>query len=296
VGIPESQLETWSKQGSVAQSRDTYAAVKSVLEDKNAPFADKYPTIYLQGSYGNDTNVARDSDVDAVAFIETTFAHDAKTLPVEQYDAFERTYPGPASYSYSSYKNDVANWLKQKYDNVRVGKKAIFIPGSGNRRDCDVLAAIEYRYYYKFNSSADQSYAEGICFYLPDGTQIVNFPKQHSDNCTSKHQATSSWFKPTVRMYKNMRNYLIDKNQLRDGVAPSYFIEGMLYNVPNDKFGKSYEDTFVATFNFLTSADLSTFKCANGIHPLLNNSSPVSWNSSDCGTFLSSLRTLWNNW
>ena len=120
--------------------------------------------------------------------------------------------------------------------------------------------------------------------------------KQHSDNCTSKHQATASWFKPTVRMYKNMRNYMIDKGQLRDGVAPSYFIEGMLHNVPNDKFGKSYEDTFVGTFNYLTNADLSAFKCANGIHPLISNSSPVSWNSSDCSTLLSALRTLWNNW
>lgn len=296
MGIPESQLDTWTKQGSVAQSRDTYASVKTVLEDKNAPFANKNPTMYLQGSYGNDTNVARDSDVDIVAFIETTFAHDAKTLPAEQFNAFERSYPGTASYSYNSYKNDVANWLKQKYSNVRVGKKAIFIPGSGNRRDCDVLAAIEYRYYYRFNSTADQSYAQGICFYLPDGTQIINFPKQHSDNCTSKHQATTSWFKPTVRMYKNMRNYMIDKGQLRDGVAPSYFIEGMLHNVPSDKFGKSYEDTFVGTFNYLANAGLSAFKCANGIHPLISNSSPVSWNSSDCSTFLSALRTLWNNW
>jgi hypothetical protein len=168
VAIPEAQLETWSHQGAPGPSRDTYAAVKRVLEDKAAPYADKYPTIFLQGSYSNDTNVARDSDVDVVAFIEATFAHDANTLATEQFQAFERSYTGSASYSYQQYKRDVTAWLTKKYGaGVTAGNKAILIPAGQNRRECDVLAAIEYRYYYKFNSLADQSYAKGICFYLP---------------------------------------------------------------------------------------------------------------------------------
>jgi hypothetical protein len=296
VAIREAQLETWSHQGAPGPSRDTYAAVKKVLEDKAAPYADKYPTVFLQGSYSNDTNVARDSDVDVVAFIGTTFAHDANTLAAEQYQAFERAYTGSASYSYQQYKRDVTAWLTKKYGpGVTAGKKAILIPAGQNCRVCDVLLGIEYRYYYKFNSVADQSYAKGICFYLPDGTQIVNFPKQHSDNCTSKHQATNSWFKRTVRVYKNMRNYMVDRNMLRDGIAPSYFIEGMLHNVPNDKFGKSFDDTFVDTFNFIVNADRSDFRCANGIHNLLGNSQ-VQWPAANCQTYLDALRNLWNNW
>jgi hypothetical protein len=293
--IAEAQLETWSKQGAPGPSRDTYAAVKKILEDKSAPYADKDPEIFLQGSYLNDTNVARDSDVDVISFISTTFAHDAATLAADQYQAFERTYVGSASYSYQQYKRDVGAWLNSKYGSgVRVGKKAIYIPAGTNRRECDVLPAIQYRYYYRFNSASDQSYAAGICFYLPDGAQIVNFPKQHSDNCTAKHQATKSWFKPTVRIYKNMRNYMTDRNQLAEGVAPSYFIEGMMHNVPNDKFGTTFEDTFVATFNYLSAADRSQFKCANGIHMLLGNS-PVTWRAADCQTFLEAVKQLWNN-
>lgn len=296
MAIPEAQLETWSHQGAPGPSRDTYAAVKKVLEDKAAPYADKYPTIFLQGSYSNDTNVARDSDVDVISFIETTFAHDANMLAPEQYQAFERAYAGSASYSYLQYKRDVTAWLIQKYGaGVKAGKKAILIPAGQNRRECDVLPAIEYRYYYKFNTVADQSYAKGICFYLPDGTQIVNFPKQHSDNCTLKHQATNSWFKPIVRIYKNMRNYMVNQNMLRDGVAPSYFIEGMLYNVPNENFGNSFDDTFVATFNYIVNADLSQFRCANGIHMLLGNSQ-VQWPAANCQTYLDALRNLWNKW
>ena len=296
MAILEAQLETWSKQGATGPSRDTYAAVKKVLEQPAAPYADKRPAIFLQGSYANDTNVARDSDVDVVAFIPTTFGHDATTLPTEQYQAFAQAHVGTAAYSYQQYKADVAKWLVQQYGlGVRPGNKAIFIPASSNRRECDAVPAIEYRYYYHFRNLADQRYAQGICFYLPDGTQIVNFPKQHSDNCTAKHQATNSWFKPTVRMYKNMRNYLVDRNRLRDDVAPSYFIEGMLHNVRNDKFGKTLEGTFVETFNFIVGADRSQFKCANGIHMLLGNSH-VTWPATNCQTFLNALRQLWNDW
>ena len=293
--IAESQLETWSKQGVPGPSRDTYASVKKILEDKAAPYADKDPDTFLQGSYSNDTNVSRDSDVYAVAFIATTFAHDAPTLTTDQYQAFEKTYLGTASYSYQQYKKDVLTWLTSKYGpGVRAGTKAIYIPAGTNRRECDVLPAIQYRYYYRFNNVLDQSYAAGICFYLQDGTQIVNFPRQHSANCTTKHQDTKSWFKPTVRIYKNMRNYMTERKQLTEGVAPSYFIEGMLYNVPNDKFGTSYEDTFVNTFNFLSGADRSTFKCANGIQMLLGNTQ-VTWRAENCLTYLEALKALWLN-
>jgi hypothetical protein len=296
MAIPEAQLETWSHQGAPGPSRQTYSVVKSVLEDKAAPYAGKEPEVFLQGSYANDTNVARDSDVDVVVFIAATFGHDANTLVPDQYQAFSRAYPSGASYSYGQYKVDVARWLSERYGSgVRVGHKAIYIPPGKGRRECDVLPAIEYRYYYRFNSISDQSYAQGICFYLPDGTQIVNFAKQHSDNCTVKHQLTESWFKPTVRLYKNMRNHLVDSGLLKDGVAPSYFIEGMLYNVPNALFGKNFSDTLVATLSYVVNTDRSKFRCANGIHMLLGNS-PVTWSADNCEIFLGAVARLWNGW
>jgi hypothetical protein len=296
VAIPESQLDTWSKQGSVAQSRDTYATVKKTLEDSGFPYYLKSFESFLQGSYANDTNVYRDSDVDVVLRLDSAWYHNAPLLPTDQYLAFERAYPGTAEYGLPEFKTQVAAWLKQKFNGVRVGSKAIFIPGSGTRRDCDVLVCARFKYYYRFNSLYDESYAESICFFLKDGTRVVNFPKQHADNCTAKHKATSQWFKPTVRIYKNMRNYLVDSNMLQDGVAPSYFIEGMLWNVPAEKFGRSYDDTFVATYNHLINADRSTFKCANGIHPLLQGNSHVSWPPANCERYLNALRNLWNNW
>ncbi|MBB2768262.1 UNVERIFIED_ORG: hypothetical protein GGD59_000507 [Rhizobium esperanzae] len=296
MAIPEHQLETWSGQPAPGPSRDTYGAVKEALQDRTSPFADKRPDIFLQGSYGNDTNVARDSDVDVVSLTTATFYHDAHTLPPDQYAAFGRTYGEAAAYTYQHYKADVTAWLVKSYGSgVAPGKKAIFIPAGKNRRDCDVLPAMEYRYYYRFGTITDQSYASGICFFLPDGTQIANFPKQHSENCTVKHQQTKTWFKHTVRCYKNMRNYMIDRGLLQEGVAPSYFIEGLLYNAPNAKFGTTFQNTIVETFNYLFEADRSQFTCANGIHSLVGNS-PVTWRADNCQTYLNAMRRLWQDW
>jgi hypothetical protein len=296
MAIPEQQLETWSHRGSIQQSRDTYATVKASLEDSSSPYSLKTFESFLQGSYANDTNVYRESDVDVVMRLDSTWYHDANLLPREQYEAFERAYPGSANYSLMQFKADVAAWLARKFNGLKVGPKALHIPAGGARRDCDVLVCAHFRYYYAFGGPGNERLEHGICFFLSDGTRVVNFPKQHGDNCTAKHKDTKEWFKPTVRIYKNMRNHLVANKALPAGVAPSYFIEGMLWNVPPDQFGKSYEDTFVATYNFLANADRSAFRCANGIQLLLQNGSQTSWAPQQCEAFLTALRDLWTNW
>lgn len=296
MSIPEAQLETWAHQGAVNQSRDTYAALKTVLEDPRSPYFAKSFESFLQGSYGNDTNVFRDSDVDIVMRLDSTWYHDADTLAPDQYRAFQAAHPGSADYGLSQFKPEVGAWLSRHFPGVATGSKAIFVPGQGARRDCDVLPCARFRYYYEFKSSSDQKFVEGICFFVNGLTRVVNFPKQHMANCSAKHQSTSQWFKPTVRIFKNMRNRMVDEGLLADGVAPSYFIEGLLWNCPTTCFGGSYCDTFVGTFNYLTKADRSSFFCPNGIHLLHGENTHTSWPSSRCQAFLDALRGFWNNW
>jgi hypothetical protein len=145
---------------------------------------------------------------------------------------------------------------------VKPGKKAIFIEGEGNRRDTDVLPAVAYRRYTRFRTYEDSDFYEGITFWTTAGVQIINYPKHHSANATTKHQATNGWYKPTVRIFKNMRNSMIVKGYLAEGVAPSYFLEGMLYNVPNNLFGPTYEDTCVNAINWLAKCDRDKLVCA----------------------------------
>lgn len=296
MAIPELQLDTWSHQGSITQSSITYNSIKTTLDATDTAYAAKTYKVFLQGSYGNDTNIHSESDVDIVIRLDDCFQHDLSLLPAEQQKAFTTSH-GAATYTHEDFKADVLAVLSSEYGNdVDSGEKAITIAAAGNRRKSDVIAAIKYRRYHKFLSNSDQSYDEGICFYTNTGTKIANYPKQHSENLSTKHQGTSNWFKPMARILKNMRSRLIAEEMLENGVAPSYYLEGLLYNVPNDKFGKSYEETFVNAINWILEADRTKFLCANEQYYLLFADSPVTWRAEKCDKFLDGAVELWKQW
>lgn len=296
MAISEVQLTTWSHQGSVAQSSDTYQAIKRVLEGSDTPYRDKSFKVFLQGSYGNDTNIYAESDVDVVIQLDDCFRHDLSTLPEPQKQLFQASF-ADAAYRHGDFKTDVKAVLEAAYGkDVKAGDKAIMIAGNAGRRKADVIVAIQYRRYFKFNGIIDQSYDEGICFYDAAGKEIANYPKQHSENLTKKHKETSQWLKPMVRILKNMRSRMVDDKLIANGLAPSYYVEGLLYNVPKEMYGSSYVDTFVNCINWIRKADRSKFVCANEQYYLLREDSPVTWRAGKCDEFLNALVEQWNSW
>jgi hypothetical protein len=296
MAISEAQLETWSHQGQTGQFTATYETLKGVLHDRNAPYAARSFDSFLQGSYANDTNVHGDSDVDIVISTDEVYYSDTSQLGDEDLARFKQGWTA-ATYTLDDFKRDVASWLTNKYGNSVVpGAKALFVAGNGVRRDADVIVAAEFRRYHRFSGRGDPNdFTKGICFFNSSGTRIENFPKLHSANCTSKHQATKSWFKPTARIHKNLRNTLVAKGLIADGLAPSYFIEGLLYNVPPDRFGGTEVANFTDTFDWLASADREKFVCANEQFYLLNDSSPVTWTAAKCTTYLNAIASYWRS-
>jgi hypothetical protein len=293
MAIPETQLETWSHLGSVQQSSATYGTIKSVLDSTSAPYYLKSYESFLQGSYGNDTNVYADSDVDIVIRLDSTYYHDASGISASQLAAVNAAFV-PASYNFPDFQREVIGWLSARSNfgaAVTPGPKAIHIAAHGSRRSADVLVCSQFR-----RHTSNVLYHEGICFFLPNGTRVENFPKQHSKNCVTKHQATSNWFKPAVRVFKNMRNRMIDDGLISTGIAPSYFVEGILYNIPNDKFGITFEDTVVNCFNWIVNADHSQLICANGLQWLVRDGSPTSWPTGNYNLFLNKIREFWTQW
>ena len=240
MAIAAKQLETWSAQGPTKQFTDPYQSMRGSLLDGSAPYPVKDVDVFLQGSYGNDTNVYGDSDVDIV-LEQSPFYYDISATTAKEQENFKVAHSTNAEYGYTKFKADAEGWISGLYKGVEVGKKAVFVPGNNSRRNADVLICAQFRRYISYGTGVD-SYHQGIALYS-DGERIENFPKQHSKNLTAKHQATNGNFKPMVRVFKNMRNSMIEKNLLADGVAPSYFIEGMLANVPNDKFADDYGET-----------------------------------------------------
>ena len=275
--IPESQLEIWSRQGAIAGSQGTYATIRTALEATDAPYRNRSHLIFLQGSYGNDTNIYADSDVDIVVKTESVYYSDTSGLKGQELENYKAAFVA-AEYTHEDFKRDVVAQLTKKFPSaIKQRNKAIFIEGSESRRNADVIPAAQFRKYTRFSSVYDQAYVDGICFWAADGTQIINYPKLHSANCTAKHQGTKSRFKPIVRIFKNLRNRMIDLGRIPDGLAPSYFIEGLLYNVPSNQFVVGYQDTIVNVLNWIVSADRSGFLCANEQYFLCHPTSPVTW-------------------
>jgi hypothetical protein len=296
MAIPESQLATWSHQGSVTQSKGTYATIRRAIESDRAQYTSRDFEPFLQGSYGNDTNIYAESDVDIVTRLDATFYYSLDDLTPEDKARFESTYSAGATYTHAQFKAHVIAALEAAFPRaVTSGNKAIKIAANGDRRSADVVAAAQFRRYYSFPSSTGASYAEGICFFLPDGTRVVNYPRQHSANCTTKHQATNGWFKPTVRILKNIRRAMVDQGLIAKTIAPSYFLEGLLYNVPNDKFGNSYEDTIVSAINWIRQADRTQFVCANEQFILFGDW-PETWPVAHYGRFMDAFVDYWNGW
>ena len=293
--IPETQLDTWSHQGAVTQSKGTYATVKRALESDRAQYKSRGFQSFLQGSYGNDTNIYAESDVDVVIRLDATYYYNVNDLTSAERDAFWAAFSA-ANYGYAEFRAYVIRSLTAVFPGaVTLGNKAIKIAASGNRRSSDVVAAAQFHHYRRFASAGEAQYEEGICFFTSSGNRVVNYPRQHSANCTAKHQATNQWFKPTVRILKNVRRAMVNDGLIEKTIAPSYFIEGLLYNVPNDKFGSSFEDTIISSINWIMQTDRSQFVSANEQFVLFGNS-PETWPVAHYDQFMNALVDYWNNW
>lgn len=299
MAISEKQLETWSGIGSQVQSANTHQSIKGVVDDKNAPYANRSPSSYLQGSYGNDTNIIGvDSDVDIVLQCDSIYYYDLDQLTEQEKQLYKSTHHG-AEYNCKAFRADVETWLRKNYGSDLVpGEKAMHIKPNGGRRKADVLPCVGFKRYtsYKGDSDAGTAWHPGICFFLADNTRVENFPKQHRDNLVAKHQATGSYLKPMVRIIKNMRNRMRDDGLIADGTAPSYFIEGLLANVPDNLFGKSYQQTFLAAYAHLAKVDRSKLVCANRLHWLVLKDRRTSWDPSKFDAFFNALGKFWNSW
>lgn len=294
MAISEAQLETWSHQGSVTQSAATYEIIRIALQDPMAPFASKLFDIFLQGSYGNGTNIYADSDVDVVIRLSSVYYHDISGLNADEQTLFNKKMI-LGTYSFDEFKAQVLSWLTTKFGSgVKSGSKAIYVPGDGARREADVLVCVDHHAYYKYDEQGGTRYHDGVCFWTNKGVKIVNYPKQHIENCTSKHQEVGYYFKPTIRTLKNMRNAMIRKGYLKEGVAPSYFLEGMLYNVPTRLFVNSAAQTFTNYINWLNDCEHSKLVCANERYYLLRAGHPVCWNESDYTNFRQASVKYWN--
>lgn len=296
--IPDSQCDTWRNQGATATAKVTHESVRTALSAATSAVRDKDFEVYLQGLYRNDTNIYGDSDVDIVVQLNQTVLDDWSGLVPAEQALFAQTF-SPAVYTVDLFDADVLKTLTAYFgpSAVTPKNKCIDIAKGSGRLAADVVVALRYRRWLRYRGPFDQECAEGISFWgRTDSRQVVNYPKMHYQNGVAKNLATNGTYKPSVRMIKNARKYLVSQGRLDAAMAPSYFVECGLYNLPNECFTAGSADTFYRILKWLDDNPDWTQGVTQSQQTLLFGSSPEQWQTGAARWFHSSLVELWNDW
>jgi hypothetical protein len=228
VGMRKSErsalLSTWIKPSSATEQdqqdraeRMVKAAIAASAELKGVSLA-----TYTKGSYPNNTNVRQDSDVDVVVELQACSYYDG-THP-----GAPSRYKGP--WTPQVWREAVVRSLVEHFGASEVdstGRIAINVRAkSGSRPSADVVPSFNYN---RYDSAATHS---GSCVFPRDGSaKVVNWPDQQLANGKTKNAACGQRYKAYVRALKNSENHLSGAGTIAD--LPSYFMECLVYNVPN---------------------------------------------------------------
>ena len=300
--IPESQLQTWSNQGVTVSSAYTYKAIRSALED-SGHLSGRDIDIYLQGSYANHTNIRGDSDVDIVAELQSSHYYNTDRLPDYQRQAYDRDHSS-TDYGWDDFRQDVVRALSERFgsDVDASASRCVKVKGRSSRLPADVVVALEYRVYTRYVSLEDHHYISGIRFKdLSTAEWIINFPKLHRKNGSAKndHSRTRNNYKPTIRMFKNARTRLVDARTISKEIAPSYFVECLLYNVPDQLFIGTFQERYCGILSWIQAKFqmyvAQGFTCQNEQSSLFGKES-TQWNVDDAVTLVNCLASLWNSY
>ncbi|MFC2017401.1 hypothetical protein ACFLUD_03195 [Chloroflexota bacterium] len=164
----------------------------------------------------------------------------------------------------------------------RSGRKSLQITSGRLHAKVDVVVTLHYE--------------DGLAFFLPDERRwVVSYPQRHYERGLKKEEATSKRYKRVIRMFKAARNYLVADNMIEDDTAPSYFIECLLYNVPDEMFRRRLVNSYGRIADYLSTANLQRFRCQNGKRELFGPSGDL-WTVNKARKFIRALIRLWDQW
>ncbi len=244
----ESQLSNWTNPSSdTEQSKQerTERMIRQAL-DAHAPLNDCQFTVYTKGSYANNTNVRSDSDVDIS--VECTECIYWQEESIGAHPSNSSPYTG--KWKPSTLRSEIIIALANKFpDQVdATGSTAIQINSSSARVDADVVPCFSFEYHFSGGNSV-----QGVKVFKTDGSSIENYPKQQIQYGRDKNNRTNYNYKKVVRILKRVQLLLVDADKFRE--VPSYFIESLVFNCPDELFSYS-----TSVFFKIVDTNCSIFK------------------------------------
>ena len=263
----ESVLRSWVRRPSDHEDakRDrTEKQIRAALSASNALNGVSYK-VYTKGSYANNTNVRLDYDVDIAVeckefcyYDNTGGAGDIQKRAL--LDRSVQKYKG--GYTSEAFKVDVESALVAYYGRSAVtrGNIAMRVREQKTTLPADVIPCFEYHYNYDIDHYGNPVYFQGTRVFRESGGYINNWPAQQKDCGVAKNNRTARRYKRMARALKHLENTLVDKDIVED--LPSFFIECLVYNVPDDRFNHTnYVDDMRAVLAYIFNETMSAGQC-----------------------------------
>lgn len=256
----ESVFSTWAQGPSETEQQRAENAERQIRQAiaDDPQLTSRNIKVFTQGSYRNRVNVRRDSDVDiGVLCFDTYFPE----YPDDNVKALMEKTASDATYTYHIFKNEIEAALVSRFGrhSVTRGAKSFDIAENSYRVEADVVAFFEHRRY----TSATQ-YLSGVEM-IPDDLKpfmIRNWPEQHYENGVRKNDLSGRRFKRVVRILKTLSNEMAADHVAAAKSVPSFLIESMVWNVPNDQFGYStYHSLVRAALAYLFNNTMTDEQC-----------------------------------
>lgn len=210
----------------------TLAQVKASF-DAHEPLKGRPWRVYAKGSHANNTNVRLNFDVDIAVEYHGFFYYDLSFGLKGKDKSVVSIVDSDDPYSRAQFKKDVHDALIESFgkESIEVGDIAYRIRNGKTTLPADVVPCWEYRRY-----DSEQTVHRGARIYTASGKVVNNFPHHQLENGTSKNLATSRRYKRMARALKKLQTKMLNAGEVTSEL-PSYLIECLVYNVPNDKFG-----------------------------------------------------------
>lgn len=268
MSVTTAEAQNWTAIGAKDAMARTYAAVEKAMAASDDLQAREIE-IFLQGSYANSTHIRGDADVDIIVMLKSSWLADTSLLPPAQKLAYDRDHHS-VPYGAPELRRDTIRALADCFETHRIDprNKCIRVHKVEGYVDADVVPAIQHRTYVAYDSLTKGRFVEGTKIFTQNGPVIINYPKLHKINGSSKNSDTTQNFKPTVRQVKQLKRRAANSGRLDPKSAPGYLLECMVFNAPDELFNDDHHGRLLGVMRWLLTADLTTFKSVDKIHHL----------------------------
>jgi hypothetical protein len=253
----EKTFSQWAKPPGMTEEARCENAIKAIRNaiSNSGELQNRNIKVFVQGSFRNNVNVRKDSDVDVGVVCFDSF------YPVYPEGQLAKSYGhSDATYRYVTFKAELVEALRCHFGSgaVESGNKAIDVKENSYHVEADVVPFFEHRRYARASP-----YLSGVALFPDEGGVIINWPEQHNDNGVRKNKDTSRRYKSVVRILKSLRIEMQVAGLTAADPIVGFLIECMIFNSPNTCFiYETWDQRLQACLHHLSYNTAEAMRCA----------------------------------